>query len=320
VSIVQGHGGADASLVLATDFTGDANLMAFDPRGTRLAVASPDGDHVLFFDPHTGRESGCLRRVHGVVQMAFLSPEVLLLVHGEVCSRYDLRKRQLATIWQDDKAAYPRGAYGALASPDGRVVALGATSGRMLLYQVGQRRVRHIARTYYLGTSSHPVAFSTDNRYAVFRLGAEENFGRVLLVLDVATGRRLRTYEVGSALEVACDGGRLAVIDDLWKETKLYELEGGEDPVTVFPVGFGLRLRFVEGTESVEVLGLDGSVQRLHQGKSRAVRPACTPPCFHDLVHFVPSPDWSLLAANKENQVVVWRADGARPAARAGRD
>jgi hypothetical protein len=296
--------------VLTTDFTGDANLMAFNPRGTRLAVASPDGDHVLIFDPHTGRESGCLQKVRGVVQMAFLAPEVLLLVHGEVCSRYDLRKRQLATIWRDDKAAYPRGAYGALASPDGQVVAVGATSGRMMLYQVARHRVRHTGRTY-LGTWPHPAAFSTDSRYAVFRLAAEENGGRVLLVLDAATGRRLRTYEVGSTLAVACHGGRLAVIDDLWKETKLYELEGGEDPVAVFPVGFGLGLRFVGATDSVEVLALDGSVQRLRKGKCSAVRPACTPPCFHDLVHFVPSPDWSLMAANKENQVVVWHADGA---------
>jgi len=38
-----------------------------------------------------------------------------------------------------------------------------------------------------------------------------------------------------------------------------------------------------------------------------------------DLAHFVPSPDWSLLAGNLENKVVIWRVDGAEPSIAADR-
>jgi hypothetical protein len=306
--------------VLVTDFAGEVDLLAFNPRGTRLAVGSSGANHVLIVDPHAGQEMGRIEKLRNVRALGFLSSEVLLVVHSGVCVRYDLRNRALTPVWQEDNrnAAYPKFAFGILASPDGRVVALGINYGGMLIYDVTRRRARHSLETR-LAVVPEPLAFSTDGRYVVFQLYAEERRGRVLVILDTKTGRRQRTYEVGFAQAIAFQGESIGVIDYDRGKTYLYEFAAGEDPVAEFPTGCGAGLRFAEGDRTLELLGQDGSLLRLRRGKSRVVRPASAPAGWMDLAHFVPSPDWSLLAGNLENKVVIWRVDGAEPSIAADR-
>jgi hypothetical protein len=313
---VQQQDDAESSLVLSTDFNGEDDLLAFNPRSTCLAVGS-FADHVLLIEPHTGREIGRIRNLR-VSSLSWLSSEILLVVHDGNCSRYDLRKRQLVPVWSQpnrENAAYPLFVQGALASPDGRLVALGTTYGRMLLYDVTRRRVRHSLQTRLTNVAG-PMAFSTEGRQVGFSLYKQECNFRGLMIVDTKTGRRLRTYEVGFPQAVAFQGESIGVIDGDYGKTYLYELTGGEDPVEEFP-GCGVALRFAEGTRTLELLGQDGSLLRLRRGKSRVLRLASAPAWCEELAHVVASPDWLFLAAHLENKVIIRRTDRAEPAAAA---
>jgi hypothetical protein len=310
--VMQEHDGANSAVVLATDLQGEIDLLAFSPCGNRLAVSSYGTNDVLIVDPHTGRQIGRIEKLSSMRALTFLSSDVLLMVHSGVCWRYDLRKQELATLWQADNTNAANLAFGVLASPDGRVVALGINRGSMVLYDVKRQCVRHLLETQ-LAVVPRPLTFSTDGRFVVFEMYADERSGRVLVIFDTKTGRRQRTYEVQFAQAIAFAGESLGVIDYDRGATYLYELAEGEDPVAEFPMSCGAGLRFA-GEKTLELLGQDGSLHRLRGGKSRVVRPASVPADWRDeLYHFVPSPDWSLLAGTTQNKVVVWRTDRVEP-------
>ena len=79
------RGARDEGRLLAADFPGlqEAHnvLLAFNARGTRLAVGRDHraADHILVFDPRSGREVARLEDLPFVSSLAFLAPEVLLI-------------------------------------------------------------------------------------------------------------------------------------------------------------------------------------------------------------------------------------------------
>jgi hypothetical protein len=308
---VEEHGITNSTLLADTGLGGEVDVVAFDPRSTRLALASSYGaDQVLILDPHTGRELQRVREIRKVRGLAFLSSEVLLVVQAGICVRYDLRNREITLVWQEEGKA----AFGVAASPDGQVAAIGTNWGGIVLYDLARRQVRHSRQTR-LAEVPEPRAFSDDGRHVVVELRFEQLGSlsdRLLAVLDAGTGSWLRTYQIGFAQALAFRGQRLGVLDYDRQGTFLYELTGGEDPVEQFPEGCGAGLRFADDG-SLEMLGQDGRLVRLQRGKSRVMRPASPPAGWGDLGRFVASPDWSFLVGTSEDKVGLWQVTPPDP-------
>jgi WD40 repeat protein len=296
------------AVVLTPDLDQPVTMAAFNGPGTRFAVTHWNANRVLIFDPHTGQEVGRVKKLNNVRGVNFLSPDVVLVVADGVCWRHDLRTGRRALLWQEKG----KWAYGTtLVSPDGRVVAIGSHNC-LDLYDVARGRVRHRFHTEFADIP-YARGFSADGRRVAVELHLEALHDRLLVVWDVKTGKRLRTYEVRYILGLTLRGDTLAVTDpdrSFNGSLCLFDLREGEDPVAEYKGLWGQALRFGEDERTFELLGDDGSMTRLRRGRSRVVFRANPPDRWDYAENKWVSPDWSLLAGALEDRVLVWRGPG----------
>lgn len=297
------RGVSPAGSLLTGDFPTEPDLLCFNARGTRLAVTSEGADRVLVFDPHAGREVARLTGLGRVRTLQFLSPEVLLVTHGGVCTRWDLRTRTRANLWEEKDG----GEYSALVSPNGRVLAVGGPID-MALYSVARQSLLRRVQSRLI-VPTHPVAFSPGGRYLAARHWVAESRTSLLLIWDAHTGRRLRTFEDSAEWVFAFRGDTLTLATSDGGTVRLYEPDGGEDPVMTYALGGAVAVRFAEGERTLEALLGDGSVVRL-QGRRRRVLRRPSHPAAVELSYKRASADWSLLAGASRDGVFVWTADG----------
>jgi WD40 repeat protein len=299
------HSAADSGVTLTTDIPGEVELLAFNARGSRLAVGTSDAASVVVFDAHTGRMVERLDKLRNLRSIGFLSPDILLVVQSGLCLRCDLRTRQQTTLWSE-KGIW---AYYILGGLSGRLVAIGMVGGGLVLYDAGRRRVRHRLRTPLAGVP-RPCAFSPDERYLAVGLSSEALGNRFTMIYDVKAGTRWRTYEIAAGC-VAFGGDHVAVAGGDSSVIHLYDLGGGEDPITDFRASC-LDFRFAEGERAFDLLAQNGNVVRLQRGRKRMLRTSSPPPGWDDMNRVCASPDWSILAGAAAEKLIVWRANGPR--------
>ncbi len=293
-------------MFLPTDFSDElVALLAFDSRGTRLAVSSKAAGHVLVFDVKRGREVARLSDLPDVEWLGFLSARLLLAVCGTGCVRLDLHRDVRETVCAEPWSR------GAAVSPDGRVVAVGTRDGLVLRGALGRREARRLLGGGYLGSPRLPV-FSPGGRYVAADMHVHEYPGAgCVIVWDARDGRRYRTFEAatGWLSAMAFRGDTLGLAVGYYDRISLYEPDEGEDPAVAYTVANKVSaLRFTEDGESLDILQADGWQLAIRADTGRVVRQAPPPPGreFHGAI---PGPDWLLLAGATAGGVVVWGAD-----------
>jgi hypothetical protein len=315
------RGVVGSGLLLATDFPGpqDADhLLAFNARGTRLAVGCEDASHVLVFDPRSGREVARLADLPHLTSMGFLSAEVLLLVQQPHmndgafrpgrCLRWDLRRGGREIVWEDE------GLRGVAVSPNGQVVAFGVRHG-LVLYDLLKKQVRH-RRESELCRRPERCAFSAGGRYAAVGLcGSDPGTSpRVVMVWDAEEGRRYRTFEVSADFlsALAFRGDTLGLAAATWSDVYLFEPDRGEDPAASY--------RFEERASALQFRGrgmlvvlLENGCQVCLRSRTGQVARRVPPPAGRRLGYAAASADWSRFAAAAEGGVFVWPAGDDEP-------
>jgi hypothetical protein len=316
------RGGVATGLFLATDFTPEVELpsgwgpevewlLAFNARGTRLAVSYRYGKHILVFNPRSGREVARVADLKYIQDLAFLSTEVLLVAHSGGCIRCDLRRGGRTALWKGDVRP-PTLAV----SPNGRDAAIGLYPGLVVLDTV-KRQVRcrmqaSLARGSDGYGPRYAPAFSAGGRYVAADLHQDQRGHHLVVVWDAHTGRRQRIFDAeATALAFREDTLAVAVADDSSGEILLHEPDQGEEPVARFR-GYCLAraLQFRDAGRSLGVLGFDGSLSLLST-ESGAVLQRADPPVGRELTWAVPSADWSLFAAATPGGVVIWPSNRA---------
>jgi hypothetical protein len=296
--------------VLATDFpdpTQRSHLLAFDPSGTRFAVAhatDEEVDHVLVFDLPTGRTVARLPDLNYVCSLEFLSTDVLLVVSWYRCFLIDLRGGQRDQVWPVENGC----AYGATVSADGRILAVGDNDD-LVLYDLADRKVlRRLAALSYIAPRD-PV-FSPGGRYVATYM-VHNTWGYLIAVWDARDGRRQRVFETGQCSRpLAFHGDTLTLAVDGGPGVLLYEPDGGEEPTAELSINGGASaVRFRDRGRTLEVLAGGGDILYLEARTGQVVRQV-QPPAGRKLSNAVAGADWSRFAATTEGGVVVWDAPG----------
>ncbi len=296
-----------SELFLATDFPPESDrLLAFNPRGTRLAVSWENADHVRVFDPRSGAEvTRCTGfvRISGIV---FLSAEVLLVAAYGGCFRCNLRRggRDLLSPegWQT----------GITLSLDRRVLALGVRGGLLLYDVVKGKALNQYVAAFDPDYVGHCAAFSAGRRYLAADLSARWRGMGIVVIWDAQTLRRQRVFDtLAYALAFREDTLTLAVSADSGY-IEIYEPDQGEEPATRFFFDYSLPgpMEFRDGGQTLAMLMGNGEFIQVAMGAGSVVRRA-PPPANHKLCSAVSSVDWSLFAGTTESGVVVWRSDQA---------
>jgi WD40 repeat protein len=177
--------------------------LQFDPEGKRLAVARADGK-VILWNP---RSRWGLTEFQGhrreVRSLAF-SPDGAMLASADVHGRivlWNVAPSQQAMM----KAVLRDGDQGfavARLAPDGSWIATGGTDKTVILWDASTGR----RRAMLLGHTS-PVKALTFSKNGALLASASQ---REVITWDIASGKRLRTFEGASALALSASGDKLA--------------------------------------------------------------------------------------------------------------
>jgi hypothetical protein len=306
---------AGGGVLLATDFPDpeDADhVLAFNAAGTRLAAGCDRGaKHVYVFDPRSGREVARPGDLEGVTGLAFLAPEVLLIVHLGRCLRCDLRKDRREQLWPEDASHVPGQIpwswLSAAVSPDRRTVALGAGE-ELILYDAIKRRVRRRLTSLQDYFSPRHIVFSAGGRYVAARVSAGDRGPWLIVVWDAHSGRRQRTFQAGDfarPLAFRDDTLTLAVEDH---GLQLYEADQGEEPAVRSAVGSWVTaVQFGPRGPMLTALLDNGTCLRVRRRTGEVVH-SVAPPTQRTLGYATPNADWSRLAAAAKGGVFVWQA------------
>jgi hypothetical protein len=322
-NVVVDRGAVGSGLLLATDFPGpeDADhLLAFNARGTRLAVGCDQASHVFAFDLRSGREVARLADLPHLTSMGFLSAEVLLVAQQSHmqggafrpgrCLRFDLRRGGRELVWEEE------GLRSVAVSPTGRVLAFGVSNG-LALYDTLKKQVLHRGESEVCRRPEHS-AFSTGGRYAAVGLcgSAAHTSPRLVIVWDAEEGRRHRTFEIRADClsALAFRGDTLGLAAAAWRDVYLFEPDRGEDPAVT--CRFEKRVSALQfrggGGRTLAVLLEDGGLVLL-RARTGQVEHRVPPPAGRAVGYARPSADWSWFAGAAEGRVVVWPAPRRRP-------
>jgi hypothetical protein len=305
------RGANGVGLLLATDFPGPDDThhrLVFNARGTRLAASCEKANHVIVFDPRSGREVARLGKLPFLSSMAFLSSEVLLIgqqchVTNERrypgrCVRWDLRRNSREIVREE------KWLHNVAASPNGRLVVI-AENGGLVLYEPARWRVRHRLAPVPGYGGGWGALFSCGGRYmAAVVYGGKQN---LITVWNAEDGRRQRTFEAEqSARPVGFNGDTLTLaVGGGLKGLFLYKADGGEEPVATCPLeDYASAVQYRD--RGLAVLLDSGGVISVHAETGRVQRQLAPPP-DRVLRYATPNPDWSLFAAAAEGGVFVWK-------------
>src|SRR5262245_11950288 len=184
-----------SALLLPADFAWECARLAFNPHGTLLAAGDLTSDHVPVFEARSGRTIARLDTLPQVEWLGFLRASVLLVLHGDGCTRFDLRRGGRGPLWPDAPPV-----RSAAVAPGGRVVALGFCERygglAVVLYDAVRNRV---LRRLDLGLDLHPdrLTFSARGGYVAADCWINAYSGpRVIVIWSTRTGRRFRTLVI----------------------------------------------------------------------------------------------------------------------------
>jgi len=211
-------------------------------RGLRLAATAANaGVEVVDFDVTTGRPSPSRRLGYGLnAGQGAISPDgsTLALIGAKPGIR------QTLVLWDADldresaRLPEPAGSAGAMAvafSPDGKALAVGRDDGVIEIWDLGSRRLRTTLRDRSPNYSPRVLTFAPDGRSLVstaqflrggfsidsvnfYWQAATRSSDRVglmeMVVMDAATGRRLRTSKEDRLAVFSPDGRTLATGHD----------------------------------------------------------------------------------------------------------
>jgi hypothetical protein len=311
------RGRKDEGILLATDVPGpdaEDHVFAFDAEGTRLAVGWHKADHVLVFNPRSGREVARLADLPAVTGLQFLSSNVLLVTQRDCCLRCGIRQG-------DRKQLTEEGHWiaGIAVSPDGRVVALGENEF-LVLYDAARWRVRQRLARFAWSGSPHYIVFSSGGSYVASSVCMDKQ--DFIVVWDAQNGRRQRTFEVGQGarplafrkdtLTLAVDGGGVN------GRLLLYKADEGEEPPRTYELeDYANAVQFRDRGRMLAVL-LDGGGMVFLETETGQVQRRIPPPARSPLRRTRPSRDWSLCAAIAEGGVFAWSSGRTEPAAAPG--
>jgi WD40 repeat protein len=307
------RGAKDEGRLLATDFPGPddaAHLLAFNARGTRLAVGWDHraADRVLVFDPRSGREVARLEHLPFVSSLAFLSSEVLLIgqqhhYQGEKqrpgrCVRCDLRRGSREIVLEQ------KDLRNVAVSPNGRVVAMSEGAG-LVLYDAARWQVRHRLTPLYGYGGAWNTVFSCGGRYVAASLYGSH--GDLIAVWSAQDGRRQRTFEAAQCARVLgfCEDTLTLAVGGSHDNLLLYEENQGEEPAAIYRLEDYARAVQFHG-RTLAVLLDSGGVCFLQADTGRAQK-RVLPPADHVLRYAEASADWSLVAAAVAGGVFVWK-------------
>jgi hypothetical protein len=294
--------------------------VALNPSGTQLAVSCEDAEHVLVFDPHSGRRVGRAMGFRGVYRLCFLSDQELLVTHRDGCHRWEVgpgrrrRPRPAPDGWQAS----------ATLSPDGRLLAVGGTGDLFLCDPRSERLVRRLAPIYACGGYGPrcPPAFSAGGRYVAADFHGSDRGPDFVAVWDARTGQRQRIFDsYADALAFRGDTLALAVGESEGRGVSLFEPEHGEEPAVRFEVEhhpFALQFRDEGRTLAVLMAG-GGFVQ--FDAVTGAVVKRTPPPAEMDpataeyVLRVAVDADWTCFAGVVEAKVVIWPGDRAEAGA-----
>jgi WD40 repeat protein len=299
-----------SELFIPWDFPPEVNrLLAFNPRGNRLAVSHMFADQVQVFDTQSGAPLTCLKGLTRVSGVQFLSAEVLLVAAFGGCYRCNLRGggRDLLTDkgWQTAVAL----------SPDGRLLALGEQRGLVLFDLAHQRDVGWFGVHFNAEHGVFCAGFSPGGRYLAADLHVGGRAGGIVGVWDLQTNRRQRLFDTrGYAFAFRGDTLTLAV-SAASGHVEIYEPDQGEEVARRlsfdYHVPHAMQSRdwdcslamLLEGGEFVQVDWDSGEVQRRI--------PAAGGHKF--LSNVVTNAAWTHFAGSTEKGVLVWPGDCAEP-------
>lgn len=283
-------------------------LLAFNRRGTRLAVSCQDSDDVQVFDTRSGEEVTRLKGFFRIFGIEFLSANVLLVTAFHGCFRCDLRRGGRGVL--SSEAWLTR----TTVSQNGRVVAIGVKGG-LLLYDVRKGQVVHRIRTAFdPDFVGHRAAFSAGGRYLAADLNSGSRGTGIVVIWDAHTLRRQRVFDTRAyALAFREDTLALAVSADSGY-IELYEPDQGEEPATRFFFDYSLpnMMEFRDGGRTLAMLMSGGEFVQLAPGTGSVER-QISPPANYKLDSAVSCVDWSLFAGATDDGVVIWPGDRAEP-------
>jgi WD40 repeat protein len=279
-------------------------LLAFSPRGDRLAVSHEDADHVQVFDARSGKPLRRLEGFHRVTRVLFLSAEVLVVTAFGGCYRCNLRRGPRDLVcdegWQN----------GVALSPDRRLLAVGVGHGLLLYDLVKGKEPRRFAAVYDCDHTGRCAAFSAQGRYVAAALYGGHSTP-IVPVWEVETGRRQRLFDTwGYAFAFREDTLTLAVSADGYVE--IYEPDQGEEAVRrcFFDSHLPQAMESRDGGRSLAMLLDNGEFVQIDWDSGEALR-RIPPPDGRKPSAAAADSGWTRFAGAVEDGVVVWTGDPA---------
>jgi WD40 repeat protein len=303
-----------SELFIPCEFPPEENrLLAFNPRGSRLAVSHMFADHVQIFDTRSGERLTRLDGLTGVSRVLFMSAEVLLVAAFGGCYRCNLRGGTRDVITDKGWQA------GVALSQDGRLLALGEKMG-LVLYDLARNTiVGGFSVCFNSEDAVYHAEFSPGGRYLAADVHAGGRAGGIVVVWDIQTGRRQRVYDTrGYAFAFRGETLTLAVAADSGY-VEVYEPDQGEAVTRQFFFDYRLP-RVMESRDGDRALAmlLDGGEFVQVDWDTGAVLRRRAPPAGHKLSHdLVTTKGWTHFAGTVEGGVLVWPGDRAEPGAAA---
>jgi hypothetical protein len=302
--------------VLPTDFPPEGyGLVTLSPSGTRLAVSCEDADHVLVFDPHTGRQVARAEEFRGVYRLCFLSDQELLVTHRDGCHRWNV-----GPGGPRPPAPAPEGWQASAAlDPDGRLLAVGGSADLFLCDPRTEQVVRRLAPIYACGGYGPqcPPAFSARGRYVAADFHGSDRGPDFVAVWEVGTGRRQRVID-GHASALAFRDDTLALaVSNSDRGLLLYEPDRGEEPAARFEVeDCAFAVQFRDGGRTLAALMAGGGFVEFDATTGAVVRRApppaeMAPAASEYVLRVAVSADWTRFAGVVEAKAVVWPGDRA---------